>query len=181
MATPRAVVRWATVVLAALSVVGILVAIVATIVIFTGKHSLPDVSQPAMDAAKAEAVNLLALDSTNVEVNYKNALDGATDQLKKDLQDNADARKKVISAAGLKVSVEVIRVGLVSHTDTAASVLVYAASTKTAATASPSATPSASASPSTAAGNTVNSRLQLDVHKVGDRWLVSQLTVIGTL
>ncbi len=115
-------------------------------------------------AARQEAVNLTSQDYRTVDADLRRMADGATGQLRDDLDRRSTEAKQVVvknKAVARGVAVEA---GLVVLRDDSATALVAVDSTVT-------------------SGGTASAsrryRLQLDLTRVGDRWLVSNLTAIG--
>jgi Mce-associated membrane protein len=115
-------------------------------------------------AARQEAVNLTSQDYRTVDADLRRMADGATGQLRDDLDQRSTAAKQVVVKNKAVARGVVVEAGLVLLHDGSATALVAVDSTVT-------------------SGGTASAshryRFQLDLARVGDRWLVSNLTAVG--
>jgi Mce-associated membrane protein len=115
-------------------------------------------------AARQEAVNLTSQDYRTVDADLHRMADGATGQLRDDLDQRSGQAKQVVvknKAVARGVAVEAGIVAL--HGDTATALVAVDSTIDSGAAASASR----------------RYRFQLDLTRVGDRWLVSNLTAVG--
>jgi Mce-associated membrane protein len=115
-------------------------------------------------AARQEAVNLTSQDYRTVDADLRRMADGATGQLRDDLDQRTGQAKQVVvrnKAVARGVAVEA---GLVAvHGDSATAVVAV----------------DSMVSSGNAGAATRRYRFQLDLTRVGGRWLVSNLTAVG--
>ena len=117
-----------------------------------------------LTAARQEAVNLTSQDYRTVDADLGRMADGATGQLRADLEQRAAAAKQVgvkNKAVARGVAVDA---GLVVFDGDSATVVVAVDSTVSSAGAN---------------ATSRRYRFQLDLARVGDRWLVADLTAVG--
>jgi Mce-associated membrane protein len=118
----------------------------------------------ALAAARQEAVNLTSQDYRTVDADLRRMADGATGQLRADLeQRGADAKRVIVKNKAVARGVPV-DAGLIAMNGDQAAAVVAVDST----VASTGAT-----------ATTRRYRFQLDLTRVGDRWLVVNLTAVG--
>jgi Mce-associated membrane protein len=115
-------------------------------------------------AARQEAVNLTSQDYRTVDADLRRMADGATGQLADDLTRRAGEAKQVVVKNKAVARGMAVEAGLVAVHGDAATALVAVDSTVT--------------SGSAASANR-RYRFQLDLTRVGGRWLVSNLTAVG--
>lgn len=116
-------------------------------------------------AARQHAVNLTSQDHRTVDADLARMLDGATGQLRADLAERRDQTKQVVLRNKAVAKGAAVDAGLVALRGDAATVIVAVDSTVSSAGIE---------SPVTR-----RYRFQLDLSRVGDRWLVSNLTAVG--
>jgi Mce-associated membrane protein len=136
-------------------------------VLWTGGRSARAAASSHADvlaAARQEAVNLTSQDYHTVDADLSRMADGATGQLRMDLDQRVGQAKQVVVANKAVARGVAVEAGLVALNGDQATVLVAVDSTVS--------------SGSTATANR-RYRFQLDLTRVGDRWLVSNLTALG--
>jgi Mce-associated membrane protein len=147
---------------------GLVVVLAAASAVFWARGRSADATATAREdvlaAARQEAVNLTSQDYRTVDADLRRMSDGATGQLRDDLEQRSAQAKQVVvknKAVARGVAVEA---GLVALTGNSATALVAVDSTVTSGSAASAAR---------------RYRFQLDLTRVGDRWLVSNLTAVG--
>jgi Mce-associated membrane protein len=115
-------------------------------------------------AARQEAVNLTSQDYHTVDADLRRMADGATGQLRADLQQRTAQAKQVVVRNKAVARGMAVDAGLVALRGDSATAVVAVDSTVS----------------STGAGTAGRRyRFQLDLSRVGGRWLVANLTAIG--
>lgn len=118
-----------------------------------------------LHAARQQAVNFTTLDYRHLDRDLARVLTGSTGDFRKQFQAGVKDLTTLFTANKVVSTGEVLEAGLVSSDSDSARVLVVADSTVVN-TASPK-------------GDKRHSRIQLDLVRHGDRWLVSDLTFVG--
>ena len=148
---------------------GLLVIALATasLLLWAGSRSANAAAATRADvlaAARQEAVNLTSQDYRTVDADLRRMADGATGQLRDDLDQRSTAAKQVVVKNRAVARGVAVEAGLVVLHDGSATALVAVDSTVT-------------------TGGTASAsrryRFQLDLARVGGRWLVSNLTAVG--
>lgn len=116
-------------------------------------------------AAKQEAVNLTSQDHRTVAADLRRTADGATGQLRADLDQRRAQTEQVVTRGKVVARGSAVDAGVVARHGDSGTVLVAVDSTVTS---------TASATPTSR-----RYRFQLDLTRVGGRWLVSNLTALG--
>jgi Mce-associated membrane protein len=115
-------------------------------------------------AARQEAVNLTSQDYHTVDADLRRMTDGATGQLRADLQQRTSEARQVVLRNKAVARGMAVDAGLVVLHGDSATVVVAVDST-------------VSSTGAGAAGRRY--RFQLDLSRVGGRWLVANLTAVG--
>jgi Mce-associated membrane protein len=139
----------------------------ATAVFWAGGRSADAAAGTRADvlaAARQEAVNLTSQDYRTVDADLRRMADGATGQLRDDLEQRAGQAKQVVVKNKAVTRGVVVEAGLVAMHGDEATALV--------------AVDSVISSGSTGSASR-RYRFQLDLTRVGGRWLVSNLTAVG--
>ncbi|HYT10618.1 MAG TPA: hypothetical protein VEL73_08150, partial [Mycobacteriales bacterium] len=118
-----------------------------------------------LSAAKQEAVNLTSQDYRTVAVDLRRAADGATGQLRTDLDQRRAQTEQVVTKGKVVAKGAAVDAGVVAVQADSATVLV--------------AVDSSVASSAAATPTSRRYRFQLDLTRAGDRWLVANLTALG--
>ena len=118
-----------------------------------------------LHTARQQAINFTTLDYRHLDVDLGRVLKGSTGDFRKQFQAGAKDLTTLFTTNKVVSTGEVLEAGLVSSDSDSARVLVVADSTVVN-TASPK-------------GDKRHSRIQLDLVRHGDRWLVSDLTFVG--
>jgi Mce-associated membrane protein len=116
-------------------------------------------------AAKQEAVNLTSQDHRTVATDLRRTADGATGPLRADLDQRRAQTEQVVRKNKVVARGSALDAGIVARQGDSATVIVAVDSTVTS---------TASATPTSR-----RYRFQLDLSRVGGRWLVSNLTALG--
>ncbi|HET9944696.1 MAG TPA: hypothetical protein VFR56_03520 [Actinomycetes bacterium] len=118
-----------------------------------------------LEAARQHAVNFTTLDYRHLDRDLGRVLRGATGDFRKQFRQGTNDLSELVTANQAVSEGEVLEAGLVSLDDDSARVLVVADSTVTNATGSDP--------------QRRHYRLQLDLTRHGQRWLVSDLQFVG--
>jgi Mce-associated membrane protein len=118
----------------------------------------------ALTAARQEAVNLTSQDYHTVDADLGRMADGATGQLRADLEQRAAEAKQVVLKNKAVARGVPVDAGLITMNGDQAAAIVAVDSTVSSAGGTPT---------------TRRYRFQLDLSRVGDRWLVANLTAVG--
>jgi Mce-associated membrane protein len=118
----------------------------------------------ALAAARQEAVNLTSQDYRTVDADLRRMVDGATGQLRADLEQRSAETKQVVVKNKAMARGVAVDAGLVVL-DGAAATVVVAVDSTVSSTGAPAANR--------------RYRFQLDLTRVGGRWLVANLTAVG--
>jgi Mce-associated membrane protein len=148
---------------------GLLAAVLAarSALLWLGTRSADAASATRADvlaAARQEAVNLTSQDYRTVDADLRRMADGATGQLRADLEQRAGQAKQVVLRNKAVARGVAVDAGLVVLDGGSATAVVAVDSTVTSSGATPASR---------------RYRFQLDLTRVGGRWLVSNLTAVG--
>jgi Mce-associated membrane protein len=121
--------------------------------------------EAVLEQARQQAVNFTTLDYQHLDRDLGRVLDGATGDFRKQFQQGTKDLTALVTQNKAVSKGEVLDAGLVSSDDDSARVLVVADSTVTNA---------AETQPTKR-----HYRMQLDLVRKGDRWLVSDLQFVG--
>ncbi len=152
------------VVLGALCVL-LLVAAVALAVLLRGYRTQDDARDDAVRAARQSAINLTSIDYEEFDVAVDRVLEGATGDFGKEFKANSGKLKDLLLTNKVKSEGKVVDAGIVRSDRSHATVLVVIDSTVRNTT--------------TPEGRVNTNRMQLEVEKVGGRWLTSTLQFVG--
>lgn len=144
-----------------------LVLATASAVLWVGGRSAAAAAGSRADvlaAARQEAVNLTSQDYRTVDADLRRMADGATGQLRDDLDQRAGQAKQVVVRNKAVARGVAVDAGLVALHGDQATALVAVDST---------------VSSGNSAAASRRYRFQLDLTRVGGRWLVSNLTAVG--
>jgi Mce-associated membrane protein len=118
----------------------------------------------ALTAARQEAVNLTSQDYHTVDADLGRMADGATGQLRADLEQRVAETKQVVLKNRAVARGVPVDAGLITMNGDQAAAIVAVDSTVSSAGGAPT---------------TRRYRFQLDLSRVGNRWLVANLTAVG--
>ncbi|MGH3328880.1 MAG: hypothetical protein ACRDPT_13995 [Streptomycetales bacterium] len=121
--------------------------------------------QAVLHAARQEAVNFTTVSYKSIDTHVKRVMEGATGDLKRQYKAGVGDLKQLVSENKAVSKGEVLSAGIVSMDGDSARVLVVADSQATNA--------------SIPEGQTRHLRMQLELTRADDRWLVSQLQFVG--
>ncbi|MGH3342908.1 MAG: hypothetical protein ACRDPK_08500 [Carbonactinosporaceae bacterium] len=121
--------------------------------------------EAVLHAARQEAVNFTTVSYKDIDTHVKRVLEGATGDLKSQYKAGVEDLRQLVTQNEAVSEGEVLSAGIVSMDDDSARVLVVADSQATNA--------------SIPEGQTRHLRMQLELTRADDRWLVSQLQFVG--
>ena len=149
----------------ALAAVACLVLIALTVPRLSAADDREQRRTEVLQAARQQAVNFTTLDYQALDRDLGRVLDGATGDFRSQFEAGTNDLAELVTANQAVSKGEVLEAGIVSDDDDSARVLVVADSTVTNA---------ASEQPQKR-----HYRLQMDLVRDGDRWLVSDLQFVG--
>lgn len=161
----RAVTAGVTV-LAVLALVAAVVVLATTAPVVLDRRAADDRRGQVLQEAKQHAVNFTTLDYRTFDDDVELVLDGATGDFREQFGSGVDDVRDLVTQNESVSSGTVSEAGLVSVDDDSARVLVVA-DTEVSNLSSPDPTPR-------------HYRIQMDLTRTGDRWLVSDLTFVSS-
>lgn len=163
-AKTRALGRRLLVVLGLLCVL-LLAAAVALAVLLRGYAAQDDARDDAVRAARQSAINLTSIDYQDFDAAVDRVLEGATGDFGKEFKDNSGNLKDLLLQNKVVSEGKIVEAGIVRSDRSHATVLVVIDSTVT--------------NTETPKGRVNTNRMQIEVEKVGGRWLTSTLQFVG--
>ena len=153
-----------------LLVLGVLCALLAAAALVLGFQlrgyaQQEDARQDAVRAARQSALNLTSIDYQDFDAAVKRVLEGATGDFGDEYEQNSGNLKDLLLKNEVRSEGTVVESGVVRSDRRNATVLVVVDSTVRNLEAPE--------------GRTSTSRMQLEVQKVGDRWLTADLRFVG--
>lgn len=128
-------------------------------------NQLEQARDGALRAARQSAINLTTISADNFDEATRRVLDGATSDFKDEFAANSKNLKAVLTDNKVKASGEVLDAGLARSDRTTATALVVVNATV--------------ANVEVPEGRVNTYRMQLEVEKIGSRWLTSSLKFVG--
>lgn len=156
--------RWLLVALLVLA--ALLAAATAVFAVQVRQHNqLEQARAEAVRAARQSAINLTSISAQNFDAATQQILDGSTSTFKQEFEANSKNLKSVLADNKVQASGEVLNAGLVRSDLSSATALVVVNATVS--------------NVQVPEGRVNTYRMQIEVDKVGGRWLTSSLKFVG--
>lgn len=149
----------------ALVVVALLVAAVVLGLQLRAAEQRADLRADAVQAARQEALNLTSVDGTDIEGDLQRVLEGASGTFRQEFEAQSRTLTEVLKDNQVKAEGKVLDAGLARFSEDAATALVVIDSVVS--------------NRSIPDGQTRTYRMQLELERVGDRWLTSSLEFVS--